>query len=82
MTYMKHDKAPESVLKLSQMLRYVFDDCSKDLVPLSSEVTYIENFIGFQQMKSPHEQHITFETDIQNPTMSNRTDAHDSFFGK
>ncbi|WP_109831952.1 sensor histidine kinase [Reichenbachiella versicolor] len=58
LTYMKADNAPESVLKLSEMLRYVFYDCSKDKVPLASEYKYIENFSAFQKMKSDHDQNI------------------------
>lgn len=58
LTYMKSQKAPESVLKLSEMLRYVFYDCNKDRVTLSSEIKYIENFNAFQQMKSDCKQNI------------------------
>jgi len=58
LTYMKSQNAPESVLKLSEMLRYVFYDCSKDRVPLSAELNYIENFNAFQQMKSEYKQNI------------------------
>ena len=62
LTYMQSKNAPESVLKLSDMLRYVFYDCSKDRVPISAEIKYIENFSAFQQMKSDFEQHIKMET--------------------
>lgn len=61
LTYTKADLAPESVLKLSEMLRYVFYDCSNDEVKLAAEVEYISNFIAFQQMKSEHEQSIKFD---------------------
>ncbi|NOQ27908.1 MAG: hypothetical protein GQ564_21305 [Bacteroidales bacterium] len=61
LTYTKSEMAPESVLKLSEMLRYVFYDCSKDDVKLGAEVEYISNFIAFQQMKSEHEQSISFD---------------------
>jgi LytS/YehU family sensor histidine kinase len=61
LTYMKSEKAPESVLKLSEMLRYVLDDCSNDSVPLSGEITYISNFIEFYKMKIPGERNIRFE---------------------
>lgn len=61
LTYTQSEKAPESVLKLSEMLRYVFYDCSKDMVKLRDELEYIENFISFQQMKSEFNQHITLD---------------------
>lgn len=61
LTYMKSEMAPDSILKLSEMLRYVFYDCSSDKVNLNSEVKYIENFIAFQQMKSEEKQNITLD---------------------
>ncbi|HAF29259.1 MAG TPA: hypothetical protein DCG75_09455 [Bacteroidales bacterium] len=60
LSYTKSEMAPESILKLSEMLRYVFYDCSNDHVKLSAEIEYISNFIAFQQMKSEHEQVIQF----------------------
>jgi len=62
LTYTKSEMAPESVLKLSEMLRYVFYDCSYDHVKLGAEIEYISNFIAFQQMKSEHEQTINFNS--------------------
>jgi two-component system, LytTR family, sensor kinase len=61
LTYMKSKKAPESVLKLSQMLRYVIEECEQERVSLKSEIEYIENYIAFQQMKSPEKQNISFD---------------------
>ena len=61
LTYMKSEKAPESVLKLSQMLRYVIEDCTREKVALESEIEYIENYIAFQKMKTPDVQNVTFE---------------------
>ena len=60
LAYSKSERAPESIIKLSQMLRYVFYEGNKEQVALKSEIEYIKNFIAFQQMKSPHEQNIVF----------------------
>jgi hypothetical protein len=64
LTYMQSKNAPDSVLKLSEMLRYVFYDCNKDRVPISAELKYIENFTAFQQMKSDFEQNIALKMEI------------------
>ena len=69
LTYTRSEKASKSVLKLSEMLRYVFYDCSKDMVKLKDELEYIENFISFQQMKSESEQNITLDCNKTNPEM-------------
>ncbi len=69
LTYMNNANAPDSVLKLSEMLRYVFYDCNKDKVQLQAEVNYINNFIAFQQMKSEHVQNIAFQMDTNGNTI-------------
>lgn len=67
LTYMQSEKAPESVLKLSEMLRYVIEDCSSENVPLKKEIAYINSFIDFYKMKNPGERDILFSTEIENP---------------
>lgn len=61
LTYMKSDKAPESVLKLSEMLRYITDECSKDRVSLEDEILYIRNYIDFNRMKYPGDRKVGFQ---------------------
>ncbi len=63
LSHMKSDKAPESILKLSSMLRYVIEDCVTETVPLKSEIEYLENYIAFQKMKSPDIMNINFKYD-------------------
>jgi len=63
LAYSKSDQAPDAVLKLSEMLRYVYYDCNRDEVTLGAELEYIKNYIAFQQMKSPHEQNIILESE-------------------
>jgi LytS/YehU family sensor histidine kinase len=66
LTYMQSEKAPESVLKLSEMLRYVIEDCSNEKVPLKNETAYIQSFIDFYRMKNPGERDIVFAYEIEN----------------
>ena len=63
LAYSKSDQAPEAILKLSEMLRYVYYDCNRDEVTLGAEVEYIRNYMAFQKMKSPHEQNIILESE-------------------
>jgi two-component system LytT family sensor kinase len=48
-----------TVLKLSEMMRYMLYECKGERVPLKSEITYLQNFIELQQLKTEKEQHIT-----------------------
>lgn len=47
------DKAPEALLKLSDMVRYILYDCAKPTVPLSQELDFIKNYISLQQLRLP-----------------------------
>lgn len=47
----RSEQAPNMILKLSGMLRYVLYESNGKKVPLGKEITYIENFIDFQLLK-------------------------------
>lgn len=66
MSYMKDDKAPESILRLSDMLRYVLDDCQSETVKIGKEIKYIKNFILFKTQCFEGERNITFTSNIEN----------------
>lgn len=67
LTMTQDEKAPDSVLKLSEMLRYVIDDCSSDQVLLQKEVNYIRNYIDFQRIRMEREPNLTFDCNITDP---------------
>lgn len=48
----KADAAPEAVLKLSELLRYVIDESKNEKVPLEQEINYIHNYIELQKLRS------------------------------
>lgn len=56
-------KAPEMILKLSEMMSYMLYDCKNKHVPISSEITYLNNYISLQQLKKDGEFDIEFEVD-------------------
>ena len=66
LVYTKDGKAPDSVLKLSEMLRYVMVDCQADTIPLKKEIKFIESYIDFQLMKLEDSRNVTFEKNVMN----------------
>lgn len=66
MIYFKDEYTSGYVLKLSQMMRYVMEDCETELTPLSKEIEYIENFIDFQKLRFENDKDITFTHNIEN----------------
>lgn len=67
LSYMKSERAPDAILKLSGMLRYVLDDCQQELVPLYSEIKYIEDYVDFQRLRMPMARDIDFTFAVDNP---------------
>lgn len=59
------DKTQQSISYLSDMLRYVLYECEQELVPLSKELTYIENYIKLFALKSSVPYKISTDFDIQ-----------------
>ena len=65
MVYTHDDNAADGVLKLSEMLRYVLVDCQADMIPLSKEIKYIENFIDFQMMRMGGHRDVHLEKNVE-----------------
>ncbi|AZQ61665.1 histidine kinase [Flammeovirga pectinis] len=66
MSYMQMPQAPDNIAKLSEMLRYLLYDCNEDLVELSKDISYLNNYIDFQQLKTEVPQNINFKIDVGN----------------
>ena len=60
LTVEKSDKAPEVVLKISDMMRYTIYEGQKDKVPLQDELEYLLNFIELHKMRYHKEVDIQF----------------------
>jgi hypothetical protein len=51
LTLKKDDRAPETVLKLSDMMRYMLYECNEKQVPLEKEVNCIENYLKLEEIR-------------------------------
>lgn len=51
LVYNKSDEAPEAVMKLSSIMRYMLYDSNTDIVPVIKEVEYLNSFIELQQLR-------------------------------
>ena len=61
LTLKKSDQAPETVLKLSEMMRYMLYDSNARLVSLSKEVDYLRNYVGLEQLRHRDQADIQFD---------------------
>uniref|UniRef100_UPI0040483945 sensor histidine kinase n=2 Tax=Roseivirga sp. TaxID=1964215 RepID=UPI0040483945 len=63
----KHsDKAPEVILKLSEMMRYTIYEGKKDFVPIREEISYLENYIELHKIRYHKTVHIEFKHAVDN----------------
>ncbi|MBI1222700.1 MAG: histidine kinase [Bacteroidetes bacterium] len=64
----KSDKAPEVILKLSEILRYLLYESSAEFVPLDKEIDYLKNYVEIERLRFGNRLKIEFEEhgDFQN----------------
>ena len=51
LTLKKSNDAPEIVLKLSEMMRYMLYECNERRVPLAKEIAYMKNYLDLEKLR-------------------------------
>ncbi len=59
------DMASASLAKFSELLRYQLYECNDQRIPLSNEITYLENFIGLEKLRQNNSLELTLDIDRQ-----------------
>lgn len=62
LTLKKSDDAPETVLKLSGMMRYMLYESNAPLVPLRAEIDYLRNYLALERLR--HGEHADVRLDV------------------
>lgn len=60
LTIEKSDYAPDAVIKLSNMMRYVVTESTNDFVSLEREISYISDFIDMQRLRISDENKLEY----------------------
>ncbi|MCP9752167.1 sensor histidine kinase [Ferruginibacter sp. HRS2-29] len=68
LSFKKSDSAPESILKLSSLMRYMLKDSSAAKVLLSKELNYIKDFIDLQRLRYPNGGNIIYTVSCDKDT--------------
>ncbi len=61
LTLKKSDRAPDIVLKLSEIMRYMLYECNEKQVLLSKEIHYMNNYLDLERLRLPKDAAVTFE---------------------
>ncbi len=59
----KDDKAPDAIITLSDMMRYVLTDAKADWVDLSQELTYLNRYVELQRLRLPHQTKLDYRVE-------------------
>lgn len=63
LTLKKSDLAPEIVLKLSEMMRYMLYECNEKEVFLSKEINYMQNYLELEKLRHGNKMMIQFQVE-------------------
>ena len=66
----KSDLAPESVLRLSKMLRFMLYETSGEFIALEEEIKIITDYIELEKLRYDESLQVTFNTDVENMKQS------------
>lgn len=61
LSLVKSDDAPDAILKLSSIMRYVVTESSKEKVALRQEIKYITDYIDLQKLRLPKNVQINYQ---------------------
>ncbi|MEM7103702.1 MAG: sensor histidine kinase [Bacteroidota bacterium] len=62
----KDDNTAPSIMKLSNIMRYILNEGSQDQISIESEVKVIEDFIELEKLRYDDQLHVKFEKKIDN----------------
>jgi len=61
LVYQKSEKAPEAIMKLSDIMRYMIYETNTDFVELKKELDYIKSYIELMELRSSKKNLVNFE---------------------
>ena len=61
----KSDLAPESILRLSKILRFMLYETSGDYISIEQEIKIIDDYIALEKLRYDDSLHVNFKNDIE-----------------
>jgi sensor histidine kinase YesM len=62
----KSDKAPELILKLSDLMRYVIYESKDDLVAIEKQLEFLQSYVYLERLRSPEYLKVNFNVEGEN----------------
>lgn len=65
LAHQKSDLAPEAIIRLSKIMRYIIDDAASSKVLLEKELEHLSDYIELQKLRLTHKTILTYNVDQQ-----------------
>jgi LytS/YehU family sensor histidine kinase len=65
LAFKKSDLAPEAILRLSKIMRYVLDESPSTCVPLEKELDHLQDYVELQKLRLTEKTKLSFVVDNQ-----------------
>lgn len=65
LAYTHHEKTPQVIAKLSDIMRYFVDEAPKEKVKLSKEVNFLRNYIDLETMRMVNPLQLEFREEVE-----------------
>ncbi len=65
LTLAKSDKAPEAIITLSDMMRYVLTDAKQDWISIEQEIAYLSRYVELQQLRLPRKTTLDYQVEVE-----------------
>ncbi len=60
----KDDKAPDAIITLSDMMRYVLTDAKAEWIDLPQELMYLGRYVELQRLRLPHKTKLDYQVNV------------------
>ncbi len=68
LSYLKDERTPTMLLKLSEMMRYLIYESNQPVVPLHKEIDFFQNYIELQKLKNKNYEQLSLTITGMKPT--------------
>lgn len=66
----KDDKAPDAIITLSDMMRYVLTDAKAEWIDLSKELCYLDRYVELQRLRLPYKTELDYQVEVDEGSYS------------
>lgn len=70
LAFKKSDLAPEAILRLSKIMRYVLDESPSTCVPLEKELDHLHDYVELQKLRLTEKTKLSFVVENQSPNQT------------